>query len=323
MELGVSYIAAFLPDHIESDMRHLREIGCSEVLFALQENHLNTLTGALRFGASIARENGLRPYVVVWGYANTFGGGRMSDILLDDPGLWRIQADATPLPRACLNNPRLVDRFLETTDQCRSHGYEGVFIDEPQIQECYCAHCRERFEQAFGQDLMESRDTAPYRTFQENTVKGYVSQVCQRVKALDRNLKTITCVMPFSPHDELFEPVAAIPELDVFGTDPYWLLSGAFGFDMTLQSAVDSARRVKVLCEREGKSSQVWLNCWKIPAGLEPDITTGGKALAQVGCDSLYTWSFRGGLGTYEECDNPQAAWSSVVKLYRELSETL
>jgi hypothetical protein len=111
-----------------------------------------------------------------------------------------------------------------------------------------------------------------------------------------------------------------IPELDVFGTDPYWLLSGGFGFDMTLQDAVDVTQRVKLLCKTNGISSQVWLNCWRIPAGLEQDIYTGGKLLANVGCDSLYTWSFRGGLGTYEECDNPKAAWDSVVKLYRELS---
>lgn len=322
MELGVSYISAHLPDHIEADMKHLQEIGCTEVLFALQENHLNTLTGALRFGAEIAKEHGLRPYVVAWGYANTFGGGRMSDIMLEDRMLWRIQADGTPLPLACLNNPRLVGKFVEIADTCRSHGYEGTFIDEPQTQECFCVHCQQRFDAAFGKDLTESLGTEAYRAFQENTVRGYVSQVCRQIKTLDENLKTIACVMPTPPHDRLFEPVASIPELDLFGTDPYWLLSSAFGFDMTLEDAVGFARRVKLLCEQKEKASQIWLNCWRIPAGLEQEIYTGGKALAEVGCDSLYTWSFRGGLGTYEECDNPEAAWNSVVQLYRELSQS-
>jgi hypothetical protein len=320
MELGVSYIPSHLPDHIETDMKHLRDIGCSEVLFALQENHINKLTGALRFGAGIAKEHGLKPYVVAWGYANTFGGGRMSDVLLEDTGMWRVRIDGTPLPRACLNNPHLIDRFVEIADTCRRHDYDGVFIDEPQAQECFCELCQARFENAFGENLVESRDTDAYRAFQTNTVVAYVGQVCQRVKDLDEGLRTIACVMPFLPHDKLFEPVALIPELDVFGTDPYWLLSGGFGFDMTLQDAVDVTQRVKLLCKTNGISSQVWLNCWRIPAGLEQDIYTGGKLLANVGCDSLYTWSFRGGLGTYEECDNPKAAWDSVVKLYRELS---
>jgi hypothetical protein len=320
MELGVSYVAAHLPEHIKTDMEHLQEIGCSEVLFALQENHINTLTGALRFGAEIARDNGLVPYVVVWGYANTFGGGRMSDILLEDAGLWRVQADGTRVPQACLNNPRLIDRFLEISEICRGHGYEGMFIDEPQAQDCFCKHCLAVFESAFGSNLTASQDTDAYRAFQTDTVVRHVQQVCLGLKALDANLKTIACVMPFAPHDRLFEPVASIPELDVFGTDPYWLLSDAFGFDMTLESAVDDARRVKALCETLGKSSQIWLNCWKIPAGLEQEIYTGGWMLAEVGCDSLYTWSYRGALGTYEECEDPGAAWASVVKLYRELS---
>ena len=43
MDLGVSYASAHLPQHIEADIRHLAEIGCTEVLFALQENHIYTL----------------------------------------------------------------------------------------------------------------------------------------------------------------------------------------------------------------------------------------------------------------------------------------
>lgn len=321
MELGVSYIATHLPSHIAADMKHLQEIGCTEVLFALQENHLHTLTGALRFGAGLAKDSGLKPYVVVWGFANTFGGGRMSDLLLKDRGLWRVRADGTPLPLACLNNPKLADAFVEIAETCRGHGFEGMFVDEPQIQECFCGHCQTQFEEAFGQDLAQSRDTKVYPVFQENTVKEYVSRVCRRIKAVDGRFKTMACVMPMAPHDELFEPVASIPELDVFGTDPYWLLGERFGFGMTVDDACDYAERVKTLCEAKGKASQVWLNCWSIPAGLEADIYTGGKRLAEVGCDSLYTWSFRGGLGTNEECDDPGAAWNSVVKLYRELSQ--
>lgn len=319
MELGISYIAVHLPDHIQTDMAHMREIGCSEVLFSLQENHLNTLTGAARFGPSIAKENGLRPYVVYWGYANTFGGGRMSDLLLDDRTMWRVRADGTPEPRACLNHPRLVESFVEMTDLCRDHGFEGVFIDEPMTQDCFCLHCQSCFEERFDGSLRESLGTAEYNAFQLATVVGYVTRVCQRVKALDASLKTMACVMPFHPHTELFEPVSAIPELDVFGTDPYWLLGGGFA-DMTLDDAVSHAQRVRALCEARGKQSQIWLNGWRIPAGREEQIHTGGKALAEVGCDSLYTWSFRAGLGTYEECDRPEVAWENVVRLYRELS---
>ena len=125
------------------------------------------------------------------------------------------------------------------------------------------------------------------------------------------------------PHDRGFlKMVASIAELDVLGTDPYWLLSNVvMPVPMTLEDACNDAKLVKKICEEKNKSSQIWLNCWRIPEGLEEDIYIGGKMLAEVGCDIFCTWSFRGGLGTYEECDKPEKAWNSVVKLYRELSQ--
>lgn len=320
MDLGVSYVAAHLPAHVEADVGHLRDIGCSEVLFALQENHIVTLDGAVRFGARIARDKGLRAYAVVWGYANTFGGGRMSNLLLDDPDTWRVAEDGAPVARACLNHPRVVGRFVEIAALCRDHGFEGVFVDEPTVQECFCGRCRDRFAEGYGGDLAGSRGSAAYRAFQQDTVVRYVRAVCAGTKGIDEALRTIACVIPTPPHDELFEPLAAIEEIDVLGTDPYWLLGDRLGFEMTIEDACDHARRVRAVCEETGKASQVWLNCWQIPAGREEEIYTGGRRLAGVGCDSLYTWSYRGGLGTYEECDDPATAWAGVVRLYRELA---
>ena len=67
MELLIGYVPAHLPQHIETDIKHAKEIGCSGVLFALQENHIKTLTGALRFGAKIAKNNDLQPYFFIYG----------------------------------------------------------------------------------------------------------------------------------------------------------------------------------------------------------------------------------------------------------------
>ena len=99
MELGITYIPVHLPYHIEEDMKYLKEIGTTEVLFALQENAFNALNGSVRHGAKIAKENGLRPYVVVWGYANTFGGGLMSKVMLQDLEMWCVTRMANRSPR--------------------------------------------------------------------------------------------------------------------------------------------------------------------------------------------------------------------------------
>ncbi|MBI3943505.1 MAG: hypothetical protein HY326_10875 [Chloroflexi bacterium] len=310
-ELGVTYIASHLPQHITADMHHLAEIGCTEVLFALQENHIYALTGALRFGASIARDAGLRPYAVIWGYANTFGGGRMSRLLLEHPDVRRLSRDGSRQQMACLNHPLLIDRFLEITALCREHGFAGIFVDEPTVQQCFCEHC----QALFNGDLLQAEDTPAYRDFQMATVTRYTAEVCRRVKELDPHMVTITCIMPRDR--ACWEQVAGIAELDILGTDPYWLLTQG---RVSLADAVADTRDMKDLCQRHGKQSQIWLNAWHIPAGREPEIYSGGQALAAVGCDSFYTWSYRGGLGTYEESDNPTLTWDNVCRLYRELA---
>ena len=315
MDLGVSYISTHLPGHIDLDMKHLAEIGCTEVLFALQENHFRTLTGGVRFGAELARKHGLRPYVVVWGFANTFGGGRMSNFMLENQNLWRIHQNTKLIPKACLNNPEVVEKFELLTRTCNEHGYLGMFVDDPTPQDCFCKHCQQRFEERFNLKLIDSIGSAEYQQFRIETVSFYTREISRSVKTVNPELRTITCVMP---HDrKCWEAVAKIDDLDVFGTDSYWLLSRG---KMSLEQAVSDAKAIRELCQKVKKQSQIWLNCWKIPAGLEEQIYIGGKQLAAVGCDSLYTWSFRGGLGTNEECENPEKAWTALEKLYRELS---
>jgi hypothetical protein len=314
MELGVSYIPAHLPEHIATDMGQMAAIGCTEVLVALQENHLATLTGALDFGARLAKEQGIRPYAVIWGLANTFGGGRMSNLLLRDTSLWCQDRDGVPFPQSCLNHPEFPRYVGEIALRCRAAGYEGVFVDEPTRQACFCPHCQAAFAASTGGALATASEPE-IDAFRARTVWSYTAGLCAHLKALDPTLVTITCVMP-SDRDT-WQAVAAIPELDVFGTDPYWLVSGG---KMSIAQAADDAREVRRICQQEHKVSQIWLNCWRIPAGLEEELYNGGKALAAAGCDALYTWSFRGGLGTNEACDDPARAWASVERLYREVS---
>lgn len=315
MNLGVSYIAPHLPNHIETDMAHLADIGCNEVLFALQENHFKIMTGAVQHGASLALKYKLKPLVVVWGFANTFGGGRMSNFLLEDRTLWRIDQGGQPEPRVCLNNPKIVDIFEQLTRTCHDHGFQGMFVDEPTPQNCFCDHCQERFAVKYAGKLDKAVGTAEYTAFQLDTVVHYSREISDRVKVVSPDLQTITCVMPVD--QTCWEAVAQIDSLDVFSTDPYWRVKNS---KMTLEQAVEYATAAREICSRWHKQSQIWLNAWKIPAGVEDEIYTGGKALAAVGFDSMYTWSFRGGLGTNEESEYPERVWAAVSKLYRELS---
>jgi len=315
MELGVSYVTAHLPRHIEQDMRDLAGIGCTQVLVTLQENHFSTLTGALDYGAALAKEQGLEPHAVIWGFANTFGGGRMSNLLLQRTDMWIRDPDGTPQPKVCLNHPDVADEFAKLAERCWEAGYTGIFVDEPTRQACYCQHCQDAFTQSQGGDLLSVSGTPAEYAFRAQTVHSYTERLCARCKATLPEMTTVTCVMPVDR--DTWDQVATIPELDILGTDPYWLVSQG---RMSIEDAVSDARLMADICQRANKESQIWLNCWRIPAGREPEIYSGGKLLAEAGCDALYTWSFRGGMGTNEACDDPLTAWAAVERLYGEIS---
>ncbi len=314
MQLGLTYVPCHLPDYIKRDMDVISSAGCNEVLFATQENHIKTLDGALRFGASLAKDAGLKPYAMLWGFANTFGGGRMSIFMLENLDVWRVGKSGEKAPLCCLNNPKVIDSFLEYTRTLWNHGFEGVYIDEPTPQDCFCDICRLKFREMFGGDLLLAEGTREYKKFQRHTIRAYTGDICKVVKNLDRKIKTFCCIMP--EDSESFHDVANIPELDVFSTDPYWMV-----LNESIEWAVKIAKDGREAALLTGKEFHLWLNVWNIPAGRESEIYTGGKKLAEAGCDALYAWSYRASQGTFEECDNPKLAWEYYCKLSRELSQ--
>lgn len=315
MRLGVSYIPSHLPHHIEEDLAELVEIGCKDVLFAIQENHLVTLEGVLRFGPDLALKAGLRPQAVIWGFANTFGGGTISKIMLDNPSLWRLKADGTREAKACLKNPALFEHLYIYAKKLVEAGFELIIVDEPTKQECFCEHCKKSFTSLFGGHLEYATDADDYEIFRKKTTIDYTSMACRTFKRVSKDLETACCLMHIDR--DCWEETAKIEELDMLGTDPYWLVPIC---NLTLDEALHFATTMKDICREYRKKSQVWLNCWGIPKGVEEEIYKGGKQLAEITFDSFFTWSYRGGLGTNEECARSDIAWQHVVRLYRELS---
>ncbi|MBN2456374.1 MAG: hypothetical protein JXB29_07575 [Sedimentisphaerales bacterium] len=326
MRIGVSYIPSHQPNYLEADMKYLKEIGCTDVLFALQENHFQWLNGAVRFGPKIAKDNGLRPTAVIWGYANTTGGGRSSKVMLENPDMWRCGEDGMPYssgypdPRMCFNNPKAVSLYTEYVRRCWNNGFEGILIDEPSPQDCFCTRCRRKFAEVFGKNLVEDKNSEDYKSFQQNTVIEFVSASCASIKGVNEKMETSLCMMPCDK--PLFEKMATIEHLDVFATDPYWLRPVN---ELSFEDAIEVTRYAKSLAKNNNKSFQLYLGCFGISAGLEEKIFSGSKILIQKSePDSVITWSLRGGIGLAdpEECDRPEIAWDQIVRLYRDLSHS-
>lgn len=325
MKLGVSYIPTHYPSHLETDMKYIKKIGCTDILFAVQENHFQWLNGAVRFGPKIAKDNGLFPRAVIWGYANTSGGGKSSRVMLENPDMWRCDENGVPYgggfpyPKMCYNNPKSILMYSEYLQQCRDSGFEGIMIDEPREQECFCEYCKNKFEHEYGGNLVESKGNDHYKHFQYETVFDFVKKSCITAKSIDKNFKTSLCLMPVNRN--LFAEMVNIAELNIFSTDPYWLRPIN---KLTLEKAIEVSLYAKKLARENNKEFELYLGCFGISAGLEEKIYSEGKVLVnKVQPDMLTTWSFKGGIGlgdlSSEECDNPLLAWDNVKKLYKEI----
>lgn len=315
MNLGVSYIPAHLPHHIETDMKAMSDIGCNQVLFAMSENNIFILEGAWKYGLGIARDKGLKPMAAVWGYANTFGGGRISRLMLDDTEMWVRDCSGNLSPLACYNNPKTTQHFLVIADRLAEAGFESIFIDEPTTQPCWCTHCQTKYRLRNHAELGTDPNSPEMQQFLRQNCIDYVATLCKGVKQTHPEMETMACLMP---HDEaMWQQIVEIGELDNFGTDTYWFLKEAH---LTIDQSVGICSRCRDLAVKHNKRSHIWLQGWFIPAGKEQELYEGGLRLARTGHDSFYTWSYMGALGTNEQSANPLLVWQSVSKLYRELS---
>ncbi len=115
-----------------------------------------------------------------------------------------------------------------------------------------------------------------------------------------------------------FEAAAAIPDLDVFGCDPYWYLFGteaepfvrAYG-----ESAAQAARK-------HGRGLQLWVQAFSLPEGREDELRTGLRVAEEVGATHVAAWSFEGTASMSRiRCARPQVVWDVLGEEFRRLRD--
>jgi len=313
VRLGVSYYGSYLPWHLETDLKDIYDSGCDDVLVTLQENDFKVFRGKVQLTAKIAHKIGLKAVANFWGYACMLGGGRVSWLLTGNPETWQVNREGKKVGMGCMNNPVILSTLIGMVKDAASQEFDGFFIDEPTRAECFCQYCQERFRSIYGSSLFQV-EPRKLNEFRSRSVTEFLEKVCDEVKGIDPKLETSTCIMP--KDETLWKDAAKIRNLDYFGTDPYWLLSGE-----PITFVAESTRNVVDLCQRYGKKSLMWILCWKVPKGKEKEIHEATLLCAKEKPNAIYAWSYRGGLGTYEESDDADKAWSSLISAYKELKK--
>ena len=109
--------------------------------------------------------------------------------------------------------------------------------------------------------------------------------------------------------------IAGIPNLSVFGTDPYWLIS-----KKDLSYVETSCRLVKEVCDSHGLEAQAWLQGFRIPAGKEPELVEALEVMVAAGITNISVWGFLACEHlSWIRPDNAPLAWQTIKDAYRTL----
>jgi hypothetical protein len=215
---------------------------------------------------------------------------------------------------------------------------------------CRCAHCQERFRDLAGGPLPVRMDDQA-RAFRERSLIELLAELS--AAARKQGMRNALCLLPTEPaaagltelarrmaarlrkrlereggapaDDEPWrsfgirdwDAAAAIPDLDIFGSDPYWYLFGAEpepfvrGF----------ARRTVEAARRHGRDVQIWVQAFAVPEGREEELALGLRVAAEEGATHLAAWSFRAteSMSAIRPA-RPDVVWRVVGDTFRELA---
>ncbi len=216
---------------------------------------------------------------------------------------------------------------------------------------CRCEVCLSLFRERHGGE-MPAEFTAEVRAFREASLLELLNELCRH--GHEKGLRNALCLLPTDlaahgfpqPQERLahalerrlaeapsgaleamlhfgvgdFEGAAAIPDLDVFGCDPYWYLFGteAEPFVRAYGGAAAEAAR------RHGRDLQLWVQAFSLPAGREEELREGLRAAEELGATHVAAWSFQGTASMSQiRCARPEVVWRVLGEEFRRLRGTV
>ena len=137
------------------------------------------------------------------------------------------------------------------------------WVRVPDTWGCLCDACRKLFEERFNKPFPSER-TPDLNKFQEDCITEFLTEIIAYGRQKGR--KNALCVLPNKDPEHStanFERMAAIPDLDIFGTDPYWV---SFKKDLA-EFVGGNSREVMELCAKYGREAHMWIQSFHIPRG--------------------------------------------------------
>jgi hypothetical protein len=228
------------------------------------------------------------------------------------------------------------------------HFYAGLWHrDFSGAWACRCVVCLSLFHDRYRY-AMPGEFTADVRAFRESSLTELLTDLCRC--GHEKGMHNALCLLPTDltahgfpqPEERLrralerrtgepkadaveammhvgvsdFDTAAAIPDLDIFGCDPYWYLFGteAESFVRVYGEAAKAA------ADRRSLGLQLWLQAFSVPEGREDELRTGVRVAEELGATHVAAWSFEGTASMSQiRCARTEVVWSILGEEFRRL----
>ena len=336
-ETGVSYYGIGHAEHARRDFQEIIDHNCTAVLLALSEFDLDFWRPNIGRIVEAGKEMGLTVYLDTWGIGKWFGGEPPSLFLTNNPGNRQVSAlTDEPLPAACFNGPGFREYFFEICERlAREVDADGFFWDEPHYAlpkgyasitggagddwSCRCPYCRRTFEQHYGYE-MPRQLTMEVKRFRQDRAIDILETASRKIKAIRPQSKIICCVHATlgtyyvtenRGYDD-WDKVARSDACDTFGTTILSYRLPLSFFKSITERTVETARR-------HGVGSQRWImGYYQEPENLG-EITDIARLYSELGVESLFAWTYRGGHGTVLAAPRALELWDAVGEAYGQV----
>lgn len=338
-ETGVSYYGLSYPEHAERDFREMIQHNCNAVILALSEFDIDFWFPNIVEVTKVAKGLGMKVYLDTWGIGKWFGGEPPSNFLTNNVRNRQVSAFTDePLPAACFNTKAFRDYFYGICEKLATGvDADGFFWDEPHYAlpksyasitggpgddwACRCPVCKKEFEELYGYEMPKIM-TAEVGEFRENNALDILVEASRIIKDI-RPQSRITCCVHATINTyyvkekrgyDNWDKVGKTDVFDVFSTTILNYSLPRSYFKTITQRTVDIARKYN-------KGSQRWImNYYNEPENIG-EIKEIANLYKEMGVESLFAWTYRGGHGTVLAAPHALEMWDMLGEAYGEVLE--
>jgi hypothetical protein len=328
-KLGVSYFGVRNPEYVEQDLDRIVEAGCNIVLHTFSENDFCYYEETMRDIVRLSKERELEVYIDPWGVGGVFGGEAFTQFALEKDETRQVLSSGDLAPAACPNNKTFRNFMRDWIDAAIYTGADTILWDEPHFYllewsrwrkhegwACRCENCQELFHKKIGYP-MPKKFNRDVESFKNESLFNFIKDVTGAAKS--RGTNNALCLLPEWENQEKIEQkwdkYARLQALDVFGSDPYYLLAGKEFTDFEYH-----VKEVKKLADKYHKESQIWIQAFKVKAGDEGELKRSVEAAYHMGIKSIMAWSYLGtACMSSIRSEKPEKVWQTLKKAYLEI----